>query len=70
MRVRCLRQCDVRVPGRGVRALFPGQFYELDDVQARGLIRDGMVEARDAEATDKSVHGPYDRPKRVARDSA
>lgn len=47
MLVAILRQCDVTVEGVGVRALFPGQNYDLPAENAAALIESGVAESRE-----------------------
>ncbi len=67
MRVRALRHADALIPGQGKRPLFDGQFYELPDDVARGLMADGAVAPAEPERAeskmvrpvrDKAMEGP------------
>lgn len=57
MLVAVLRQCDVRLEG-AVRALFPGQTYDLPEGQAKSLIEAGLAETREHKDSASTAEKP------------
>ena len=66
MLVRAMRQCDVQTGGQ-LRALFPGQFYDVPDGDLAALLRAGhVVESQ----SDSSLPGvPHVRGRAKAKEA-
>lgn len=71
MRYEAIRQCDAVQEGR-VRALFPGQVYDLDPAAAADLIASGAIRAIGVEARmvaepprDKAIEPPQRKARRT-----
>lgn len=68
MRVLASRQGDVELPGGTVKAVFPGQVYDLPDEVAAAGIGSGLLKAAEPvedkaqrPVSDKAIQGPRGR---------
>jgi hypothetical protein len=67
MRVVATRMGDVALPGGTVKAVFPGQEYDLPDDAALPGITDGWLKKAEAPASDKAEEPVSDKAVRAPR---